>query len=209
MPNKTRQRTLKDMGLPQPAFDELAPDSGEVLSFEAIYDRYADFVWRSVRRLGLDEATAEDAFQEVFVVVHRRLDDFEGRSSLKTWLFGIAIGVVRNHKRSLKRKRIDASKRADDALETLHADASEQPDERAERTRAVKLLYALLDELDEEKRAVFVMAELEQMRGTEIASATGMNLNTVYARLKTARTQFEQAVARYRARTIFAEGKTS
>lgn len=209
MPNKSRQRTLNDMGLPQPSFDEPAPDSGEMLSFEAIYDRYADFVWRSVRRLGLDEATAEDAFQEVFVVVHRRLDDFEGRSSIKTWLFGIAIGVVRNHKRSLKRKRIDTSKRAEDALDTLHADTSEQPDEQAERTRAVKLLYALLDELDNEKREVFVMAELEQMRGTEIAAATGMNLNTVYARLKAARTQFEQAVSRHRARADFAQGRTS
>ncbi len=197
------------MGLPQPAACEPAPDSGEVLGFEAIYDRYADFVWRSLRRLGLDEAAAEDAFQEVFVVVHRRLDAFEGRSSLKTWLFGIAIGVVRNLRRSQQRKRIDTHERADHALEAVKDDASEQPDERTDRARAVRLLYALLDQLDDDKREVFVMAELEQMRGTEIAALTGLNLNTVYARLKSARTQFEQAVARHRARATFAEGRSS
>lgn len=170
----------------------------EPVGFDAIYEQYAEFVWRSARRLGVSDSALEDVVQEVFIVVHRRLDDFEGRSSLKTWLFGIALGVVQNHRRSQRRKRIDASQQASDVLDRLPS--HDQPDETTERARAVKLLHALLDELDDDKREIFVMAELEQMRGTEIAEATGLNLNTVYARLKAARQAFNQAVARVRAR---------
>jgi len=207
MPNPATERTLNDVSLPQPqpALDRPAHESDDKLSFDTIYDRYAEFVWRSARRLGLDEATAEDALQEVFVVVHRRLGDFEGRSSLKTWLFGIVLGVVRNQKRALQRKRIDASERAANVLEQLQANVADQPDAQAERARAVQLLYALLDKLDDEKREVFVMAELEQMRGTEIAAATDTNLNTVYGRLKAARAEFNQAVSQWRARAAFGE----
>jgi RNA polymerase sigma-70 factor (ECF subfamily) len=169
-------------------------------SFEEIYDRHADMVWRSLRRLGLDDASAEDALQEVFMVVHRRIGEFEGRSSLQTWLFGIIIFVVRNHKRSLRRRRTDASDEGRAALDEVRVDERSHPDEQADRTRAVKILYDLLDRLGDDQREVFVMAELEQMKGTEIAAATGVNLNTVYARLNAARQQFEQGVARLRAR---------
>ncbi len=192
------------MGLPQPSVEPLASNE-ESLDFESIYERYADLVWRTVRRLGLDEATAEDALQEVFLVVHRRLSEFEGNSSVKTWLVGIAVRVVRNQKRGARRKRIDASERATEILETLPGDVAEQPDSQTEQARAVKLLYSLLEQLDDDKREVFVMAEFEQMRGTEIAAATGMNLNTVYKRLKAARKQFERAVSRWCAYTTFGE----
>jgi RNA polymerase sigma-70 factor, ECF subfamily len=168
--------------------------------FEDVYDKHADMVWRSLRRLGLDEASADDALQEVFMVVHRRLDEFEGRSSLQTWLFGILLFVARNQKRSRRRKPTDTGAEAADALAQVRADERAMPDAEADRARAVKILYALLDELSDEQREVFVMAELEQMKGTEIAAATGVNLNTVYARLNAARHQFEQGVARMRAR---------
>ncbi len=167
-------------------------------SFERIYDEQADFVWRSLRRLGLDEAAAEDALQEVFLVVHRRLESFEGRSSLRTWLFGIAIGVARNQRRTTRRKRIAHDVEADAALESLPTDSTASPDERAARSQAVGMLYRVLLRLPEAQREVFVMAELEQMRGTEIAEATGINLNTVYARLKAARKAFNTAVAELR-----------
>lgn len=171
----------------------------EALDFEAVYDAHADYVWRSVRRLGVHPPATEDVVQEVFLVVHRRLDEFEGRSSLKTWLFGIALGVVRNHRRSVRRKRLEAGEAADDALDRAPADRGAEPDRLTERAEAARLLHRLLDELDDERREVFVMAELEQMRGTEIAAATGLNLNTVYTRLKAARKLFNRAVARHRA----------
>jgi RNA polymerase sigma-70 factor (ECF subfamily) len=164
-------------------------------SFEDVYHAHFPFVWRSAKRLGVRDASLDDAVQEVFVVVHRRLADFEGRSSLKTWLFGITLRVVRDHRRSARRR--DAGSEVDP--DTLRA-AGGGPAECAENSEAVRLLHALLDELDDERREIFVMAELEQMTMPEIAEALHLNVNTAYARLRAARQEFEQALARHRAR---------
>lgn len=167
----------------------------ETLTFEQVYSAHFSFVWRSAKRLGARDGALDDVVQEVFVVVHRRLADFEGRSALRTWLFGIAARVVRDHRRSTRRR--DPGCEVDP--DTLRAESS-GPDETAEKAEAVRLLHALLDELDDERREVFVMAELEQMAMPEIAEALGVNVNTAYARLRTARQEFEQALGRHRAR---------
>ncbi len=163
------------------------------LSFDAVYEAHFDFVWRSVRRLGLSEAAADDAVQDVFVVVHRRLGDFEGRSSVKTWLFGIALRVVRTQRRRAKRKPTEA------LPDTL---TSQRPGPQAlsERRQGLLILDQILDQMDDDKREVFVMAEMEQLTAPEIASVTSTNLNTVYSRLRAARKLFEEAVKRHRAR---------
>lgn len=168
------------------------------LAFEDVYRAELGFVWRSAKRLGLRDAGLDDAVQEVFVVVHRRLAEFEGRSSLRTWLFGITLRVVRDHRRSARRR--DPGPPVDP--DTLRANGG-GPAESAEKAEAVRLLHALLDELDDERREVFVMAELEQMPMPEIAEALGINVNTAYARLRTARHEFEQALARHRARDMW------
>jgi len=171
------------------------------LEFGAVYEACFSFVWRSVRRLGVEEAAVDDVVQEIFMVVHRRLADFESRSSLKTWIFGIALRVVRDHRRTLKRKRLDASARADVTDLDSIADAREtSPHEAMAKAQAVKVLHDLLDELEDEKREVFVLAELEQMSAPQIAEAIGQNVNTVYSRLRAARVAFDQAVLRMRAR---------
>jgi RNA polymerase sigma-70 factor (ECF subfamily) len=162
-------------------------------SFEALYDQYFDFVWRSLRRLGVPVSALDDAVQEVFLVVHRRLPEFEGRSALKTWMFGIALNVAQHVMRSLARR---ASERPPD---TLAAPVS-TPQEDVLRAEAVRLLYRVLDELDPDKRSVFVMAELEYMTAPEIAEVTSLPLNTVYSRLRLARRDFEAALKRHRAR---------
>jgi RNA polymerase sigma-70 factor (ECF subfamily) len=165
-------------------------------SFEAVYDEHFDFVWRSVKRLGVRESAIDDAVQDVFLVVHRRLGDFEGRSSMKTWLFGIALRVAKDHRRALARK--DA--KGEPLRDSLPSDACACPLEETAKTEAARLVQHVLDAMDDEKRAVFVMAELEQMTAPEIAEALSVNLNTIYARLRAARAAFEDAVARYRAR---------
>lgn len=167
----------------------------EAPCFEDVYRTEFGFVWRSAKRLGLRDAGLDDAVQEVFVVVHRRLAEFEGRSSLRTWLFGITLRVVRDHRRSARRR--DPGPPVDP--DTLR-DTGGGPAESAEKAEAVRLLHALLDELDDERREVFVMAELEQMAMPEISEALGINVNTAYARLRIARQEFEQALARHRAR---------
>lgn len=174
-----------------------APASG--LAFEDVYEEHFAFVWRSVRRLGVDESAVDDVAQEIFLVVHRRLEDFEARSSVRTWLFAIALRVVRDHRRARSRRReappADASE-----LEAVPAHAEDGPMERAAKAEAVKVLHELLDALDDDKREVFVLAELEQMPAPEIADAVGVNVNTVYSRLRAARQDFESALARHHAR---------
>jgi RNA polymerase sigma-70 factor (ECF subfamily) len=165
------------------------------LVFAEVYEEHFDFVWRSARRLGVSALHVDDAVQEVFLVVHRRLHEFEARSSLKTWLFAITRRVVGDYRRSARRKPSEPISFEPEACASSAADA------QLERNEDARLLYSLLDELDPEKREVFVLAELEQISGPEIAAALGENLNTVYARLRAARIAFEAAVARHQARS--------
>jgi RNA polymerase sigma-70 factor (ECF subfamily) len=169
-------------------------------SFETVYEEHFDFAWRSARRLGVAEAAVDDVVQEVFLVVHRRLSEFEGRSSLKTWIFAILLRVVSDWRRTQRRKGGLTS------LDQI-AEGGEVEDEKAacpagalEQAQAVRLLHRLLAELDEDKRAVFVLAELEQETAPEIADVLGIPLNTVYSRLRAARIEFDKALARHRAR---------
>jgi RNA polymerase sigma-70 factor, ECF subfamily len=165
------------------------------LELDDVYREHFAFVWRSAKRLGVGEASLDDVVQEVFVIVHRRLAGFEGRSSIRTWLFGITLRVTRDHRRSAARKSPEGTVDPD----TLHASTLD-PDQAFEKAEAVHLLYALLDELDEERREVFVMAELEGMTMPDIAATLGVNVNTAYARLRAARQTFESSLARRRAR---------
>jgi RNA polymerase sigma-70 factor (ECF subfamily) len=173
---------------------EPGPLPKPALALGDVYEAHFDFVWRSLRRLGVPDAQLEDAVHDVFLVAHRRLADFEGRSSLKTWLFAIALRVSQNVRRSLSRR---ASELLD---EELTSEAQAAPDEQAERSRAVKLGARLLDELDAEKRAVFILSELEQLPAAEISDMLKVPLFTVYSRLRAARRAFEAALAREQAR---------
>jgi RNA polymerase sigma-70 factor, ECF subfamily len=185
---------------PSPALGLGAAAPDEALDFDAVYEQHFDFVWRNVRRLGVPQALVDDAVQEVFLVVHRRLGEFEGRSSVKTWLFAILARVASDARRAHRRKSPHA-RSAEAAVEPdTIAVEGDGPHERAARAEDVTLLHRLLDALDDDKRAVLVLAELEQMTAPEIAESLGVNLNTVYARLRAARREFEQAVARERAR---------
>jgi RNA polymerase sigma-70 factor, ECF subfamily len=162
---------------------------------EAIYDDYFDFVWRSLRRLGVSPSLLDDALQDVFLVVHRRLVEFEQRSTLKTWLFGICLRVAADYS---KRARLRG--RAEELGPELHDPHAPDPLEQAARGEAIQFLDAQLLALDPDKRAVFILAELEGMSCPEIAAAVGANVNTVMSRLKAARAKFEAALLRHRAR---------
>jgi RNA polymerase sigma-70 factor (ECF subfamily) len=185
-----------------PAGTVAAPsDAAPALTFQDVYEAHVDFVWRMVCRLGVRDAATEDVVQDVFLVVHRRLVEFEGRSSVRTWLVGIIRRVLFERRRSTRRKLPHAS--ACDAptdVDALADGTAKGPDERAAHAEAVRLLYDLLDELDEDKREVFILVELEQLPVAEIAEALGINVNTVYSRLRLAREKFDAALARHRAR---------
>jgi len=174
---------------------------GHRVTFEAVYEANFDFVWRSVRRLGVDEFGVEDVVQEVFLTAHRRLGEFEGRSSVRTWLFAIVVHFVRHYRRTRQRKDVPMQRSGPLPEPDMIADPRQQgPLEAAEQGDAVRLLDGLLHELDDDKREVFVLAELAQLTTTEIADVLGSNVNTVYSRLRVARQDFERALARHRAR---------
>jgi len=169
-------------------------------TFAELYEAYFTFVWRSARRLGTPEPNLDDVVQEIFMVAFRRQDEFEGRSSVKTWLYGIVFNVVRAHRRELAQKHpqaLAADRRVDP---DLLVDDTDGPHEQASKGEAARVLDLFLDDLDDDRRAVFVLAELEQLTAPEIAAIVGSPLNTVYSRLRLARIEFAKAVARHRAR---------
>jgi len=170
------------------------------VDFDTIYDQYFSFVWRMARRMGVRNDALDDICQEVFVVVHRRMGEFEGRSSLKTWIFGILHNIVLVHLRTLGRKS-PAHRSAAPLVdpETL-VDAAAGPYEQLSNAEASVIAQKILDQLDEDKRTVLVLVELEEMSVAEVAEAMATNVNTTHARLRAARKQFTQAVTRYRAR---------
>lgn len=169
------------------------PSVGQrAVTFEAIYEQHFAFVWRTLRRLGVGQSALDDATQEVFLVVYRRLRDFEGRASVRTWVAGVAIKVAATHRRTLYRRG-----QTEPVEETL-VDPRRGPHDSLARSEAVATLEKLLRELDDKHREVFVLVQLEQLTAPEIAEALGINLNTVYSRLRTARALFEAALARSR-----------
>lgn len=155
--------------------------------FAAVYREHHTFVWRCVRRLGVPDAEVDDLVQEVFVVVHSKLDEFAGASKITTWLFGVAFRVVSHHRRS-------AQARARREAQVEPGRPPTQPDRRLSREQAVDILDELLDRLDDDQRSVFVMAEAVKMSAPEIAELTRVKLNTVYSRLRLARRAFDESL---------------
>ncbi|HEY8147183.1 MAG TPA: RNA polymerase sigma factor [Kofleriaceae bacterium] len=160
------------------------------LDLAAMYEEHAVFVWRSLRLLGVAPDSLDDAVQEVFLVVHRRLGEFQGRSSVRTWLYAIARRVARNFRRGASR-RGPQEPLAEDVSDMRPAD----PRELAEKAEAGRFLLDLLGHLTDDQREVFLLVEVEEMSVPEAAEALGTNLNTCYSRLRAARRRFERVLA--------------
>jgi RNA polymerase sigma-70 factor (ECF subfamily) len=154
------------------------------LSFEDVFRAQAPFVYRTLRNLGANTTEAEDLSQEVFVVIHRKLSGFEGRSKLETWIYGICIRTLSDWRRRAVRREQPAA----DPAATLSAPSLEE--ELVRRDRLTRLRGAL-DRLDEDKRNVFVLFELEQLSMKEVAQAVGCPLQTAYARLYAGRRELQ------------------
>ena len=171
----------------------------ELQRFEDVYREHFRFVWRSLRRLGVPESDVADAAQDVFLVVHRRLDEFEGRSKMTTWLFGICLNVARDRKKlAHNRRRSDDEAPLDNAAdETVDVAAD------AERNQGLRLLDSLLDMLPMEQRAVFTLFEMEGLGGDAIAEMLEIPVGTVHSRLRLAREAVERNLKRFQARDRF------
>ena len=171
----------------------------ESLTPRALYERHADFAWRTLRRLGVREAEANDALHDVFVIVHAKLSQFEGRSSVTTWLFTICRTVARERRRSAQRERNQLEDVNVDAELDLRADVARA----AEHNERLAQLEAILAGFEPEQRNVFILFEIEKLTGEEISELLAVPLGTVYSRLQLAKKAFRQALSREAARERF------
>lgn len=161
--------------------------SADVVDVADLYDQHAQFVWRSLHRLGVHRADLADLLQDVFVTLHKRRAELSSRSP-RGLLWTIAVGRVRNYRR-----------RAHRGAERLQAEppeviATSDPERALQRARQRERGQRLLDALDPEKRAVFVMFEVEGLSGKDIAAKLDVPLGTVHSRLHAARRELSQAL---------------
>ena len=167
----------------------MAPVVRDGTGFEAIYGEHFAFVWRCLRGLGVPEAGLDDAAQDVFVIVHRRLSEFRGESTLRTWLYAIVRNVASNARRSQRRKGELAELPGDAAA------SSGDPLQSAQDQQAARFVRSFLEGVGDKKRELFVLAVIEQMSVPEVAEALGIPLNTAYTRLRSVRADFQAALA--------------
>lgn len=159
-----------------------------------IFEQHAEFVWRTLRNLGVASAELEDATQEVFVVVHGRLAAYEERDKMRSWLYAICVRVSQRQKRRYARRRellgAELPERASAATQQVEL----------ERREALELGQRLLAVLPAAQREVFLLYEIEHMTMAEVAALIGCPLQTAYARLHKARERVQAEVASLRAR---------
>lgn len=156
-----------------------------------IFEEHADHVGNSLRRLGIRDADIQDLVQDVFVVVHRILPDYDPDRSMWPWLFGIVYRTAAAYRRKAGREILD-----DGALTSDRADSAENVVEAMRRGEDRHLVLTAIQEIELHRRAVFVMADIDDVSVPEIARALGIGVNTAYSRLRLAREEFRAAVTR-------------
>ena len=164
-----------------------------VPSFPELCTRYFDFVWRCARAFGAKSEEIDDVVQDVFLVVQRRHADLKEERLARSWIYGITRRVVS----SQRRRRRESDSRAAPDVDSLRS-PDRSPLAAAEHSLEIRVLYNVLDGLDGRKREVFVLSEILEMSGREIAETLGVPMNTVYSRLRAAREEFDAAAQRQR-----------
>jgi RNA polymerase sigma-70 factor (ECF subfamily) len=155
-----------------------------------LFREHHAFLFRCMRRFGLPDAAAEDAVQEVYIIVQRRLSDYEERGSARAWLYRIAQGVASHYHRGEQRARA--------RLEHVGPPRAAVPlDDELALAQAADAVEAFLAELDDDQETVFVLADIEGFTAPEIAAVVNAPVSTVYSRLRLARRKFESFAERY------------
>ena len=166
---------------------------GDAPSLGEIVEAHGRYVVRALRCLGVPAGELDDAFQEVFLVAHRRRSEWRGEASLRTWLYAICVRRAQSVRRDRARSREDVTG-VPPELASLRT-----PEDDLDARRALDTAVALVSGLDAEKRVVFVLYEVEQLPMNEVASIVGCPAQTAYARLYAARRELAKALARLRA----------
>jgi RNA polymerase sigma-70 factor (ECF subfamily) len=164
------------------------------LTVTEVHERHGEFVWRTLHRMGVRAPHVEDVYQEVFLVVHRRLHTFNGRSAITTWLYEICFRVAAGYRRKAHFRREELVPDWSE-METVTS-PTPSPERQLVAARQAKQLERILDGMALEYRVVFVMFEIEGLSSEQIAESVGAPLGTVYSRLYRARKHFARALAR-------------
>jgi RNA polymerase sigma-70 factor (ECF subfamily) len=154
-----------------------------------------DFVWRSLRRLGVPAATVDDAAQQVFLIASRKMLDVP-YAAQRSFLFGVALRVAAEERRARKRRPEDATGDSHLSIE----DPAPGPEELLDRGRARSIIDNILEAMPLEMRTVFILFEVEELRMSEISALLELPPGTVASRLRRARELFQLAVGRLKAR---------
>jgi RNA polymerase sigma-70 factor (ECF subfamily) len=171
---------------------EQAEPSAGTLGFEGVYRRNVGFVFRLLKRFGVHPAEVEDAAQEVFMIVHRRLAEFDAtRGTVRSWIFAIVRGVSANRRRSNER-RGRVMPPAPPA-----SDGRTDPEQRARQRQVLALVDRFLQTLSAEQREAFELVDIEGMRGPEVSQLLEVKVNTIYTRLRAARLAFKDYLERH------------
>lgn len=169
----------------------VVPSADKERAFRALYEAHAAFVWRNLRRLGVQDRDVEDKLQEVFVVAHRRWNEFVDRGhGPRAWLFQIALRVASDARRHRRRHPVDPDGGVAQERQSIEPPQAVLVDRRQQ----LDLLDRALASIDMGRRAVLVLHEIEQMTAAEIARTLDIPMNTVYSRLRVARVELEQAL---------------
>lgn len=166
-----------------------APPTGQDDAFAALFGAHFKYVWASLRRLGVRPADLEDITHEVFLAVHRHLAAYDPARPARPWLFAFCLRVASDYRKSARiRHETNATVEAPDPrpLADAHIEAME----------ARELLREALDGIDLERRAVFIMYEIDEVPMNEIAASLEIPLHTAYSRLRVAREELAQRVKR-------------
>ena len=186
-PERERQTTdvegcLVESALPRP-------------DFRTLFEREVGYVLQTLRRLGVARADLEDMAHEVFLAVLGQLDVYDPSRPVRPWLFGFAFRIASHYRR--KARRVNHLETAD-----AFVDGGEAPDALLERERKRRLVQAALDEIDLDRRAVFVLHDIDGFTGEEVARTLKIPLGTVYSRLRLAREEFSAKMRRLQARKV-------
>ncbi len=175
---------------------ESSSDKRSSAELAALFSRHFGYVWHSLRRLGVPPRDLEDVTHDVFLHVHQKLAEFDSKRAVRPWLFGFAFRVAADYRRLARNRRellIETDEPCDPSLDSAA---------QLERSQRARLAWSVLQSIELDRRAVFILHELDGFGMNEVAEALGVNVNTAYSRLRLAREDLSARVRRLRARGV-------
>jgi RNA polymerase sigma-70 factor (ECF subfamily) len=161
-------------------------------TFRAVFEGESSYVWNTLKRLGVRDRDLEDLTQEVFLVVFRRLGDYDPARPLRPWLFGIAYREAQNHRRRQRPVVPQDLEQTPDGAPTA--------EQRLALRQAQEIVLQALDAIDLDRKAILIAHDIDEQPIPAVAQELGIPLNTAYSRLRLARNDFQTAIRRIRLR---------